>query len=69
MVVINVIQVDTYQKATVNIENRCLAVQEKYEADVNKFGYSLKDFRRVKPTDFVRPFLLPSQLSEMEDND
>ena len=42
----------------------CNAVFDKYETAVNRYGYSLKNMKRVVPTPFLREFMLPATLPE-----
>ena len=42
----------------------CNAVFDKYETAVNRYGYSLKNMKRVVPTPFLREFMLPATSTE-----
>ncbi len=50
--------IDSYESTTAGYRGVCDAVADKYEQQVQRYGYSLKHLRRVVPTLFLKDYLL-----------
>ena len=55
--------ISTYEQEVANNPRQCMHVQEMYESQVQQYGYSLKNLRRVVPTKFLREFFMDDSTS------